>query len=92
MPDDAKSPDVPRAPLGTTEDIQQAWECFRAGGVVPCPVDGAPVALSVDGAAGAYRFVCTRCGIASPWFESGPNGMRVRGQGSAGSGHTAGDE
>jgi hypothetical protein len=89
MPEDAKSPDVPRAPLGTVEDLKEAWDRFRAGAVVYCPVDGAPLALAVDGAAAAYRFVCTRCGIASPWFDSGPNGMHVRSPTAAGSGQGA---
>lgn len=88
MPDDAQSPDAPRAPLGTAEELKGVWDGFRAGNVVPCPVDAAPLALAVDGSAGAYRFVCTRCGIASPWFESGPNGMLLRGHpgGATGSG------
>jgi hypothetical protein len=86
MSDDAKSPtDVPRAPLGTVEDLKDAWDSFRAGAVVYCPSDAAPLALAVDGSAGAYRFVCTRCGVASPWFESGPNGMRLRGSASGSS-------
>jgi hypothetical protein len=92
MPDDAKSPDVPRAQLGTAEDLKEVWDRFRAGDVVYCPSDAAPLALAVDGSAGAYRFVCTQCGLASPWFESGPNGMRVRSHASTGSGQPAPDD
>jgi hypothetical protein len=78
MADAAKPPDVPRAPLGSADDIKAVWDRFRAGAVVECPVDAAPLALAVDGTMGVYRFVCTRCGLASPWFESGPGGLRVR--------------
>jgi hypothetical protein len=80
MPDDAKPPDAPAAPLGTPADLRELWDRFRKGGMVFCPGDGAPMALSVDAAAGVYRLVCTRCGLASPWFESGPHGLRIRGQ------------
>jgi hypothetical protein len=79
MPDAAKPPDAP-PPLGTAEDVTPYWERFRKGGVVPCPADGGPLALSVDGGAGIYRLVCTSCGLASPWFEAGPSGLRIRGQ------------
>lgn len=78
---DAKEPAKPsKAPIGSLEEVQILWDLFRAGGVVSCPVDQAGLALSVDAAANAYRFVCTRCGAASPWFESGPTGIQVRGQ------------
>jgi hypothetical protein len=79
MADAKPPPDGPHAPLGTTDEIRPFWERFRAGGVVHCPRDHGPLALAVDGAAGAYRFVCTPCGLASPWFESGPTGLHVRG-------------
>jgi hypothetical protein len=36
------------------------------------------MALAVDGAAKAYRLVCTRCGLASPWFGTTPNGLVFR--------------
>ncbi len=78
MADAAKPPDVPRAPLGTADDIRPVWDRFRAGAMVMCPADAAPLALAVDGTIGNYRFVCTRCGLASPWFESGVGGLRVR--------------
>jgi hypothetical protein len=79
MADAAKPPDVP-APLGTADDLKEVWERFRKGGMVSCPSDKGPMALSVDAAAGIYRLVCTNCGLASPWFESGPAGIRIRGQ------------
>jgi hypothetical protein len=81
MGDATKPSDRPPPPfptLGTAQDIQVLWEAFRAGQVVPCPADAAPVALSVDGTANVYRFVCTSCGLASPWFESGAGAVHVR--------------
>ena len=72
--------DDPAKPLDDAEVLEGIWERFRAGGSVPCPNDAAPFALSVDASVGVYRFVCTRCGLASPWFEAGPSGMRLRGQ------------
>ena len=78
---DARDPaKASKAPLGSLEEVQLLWDLFRTGGMVSCPVDQAGLALSVDAAAGAYRFVCTLCGSASPWFESGPTGIHVRGQ------------
>ncbi len=68
----------PRTPLGATNELRAAWDRFRTGAVVPCPIDGSHLALSVDASAGAYRFVCTQCGAASPWFESTVNGIRLR--------------
>lgn len=65
-------------PLSGAEDLRSVWDEFRAGGVVACPRDGAPLALAVDASAGAYRFVCTRCGTSSPWFESDARGIRIR--------------
>ena len=79
MPDAAKPPDA-SPPLGTAEELAPYWERFRKGGSVPCPADGGPFALTVDAAAGVYRLVCTSCGLSSPWFESGPGGIRMRGQ------------
>jgi hypothetical protein len=55
------------------------WERFKSGDGAPCPRDGAPLALAVDAAAKSYRLVCTRCGVASPWFEASPNGIVMRG-------------
>lgn len=60
-------------------DLGRAWDDFRAGRGVSCARDGDPVALCVDGSAGAYRFVCVGCGSSSPWFEAGAAGPRVRG-------------
>jgi len=71
---DAATPEGPSGPLSSMEELVAAWMRFRAGDVVPCPNDGASLALSVDASAGAYRFVCTTCGTASSWFESGPTG------------------
>ena len=36
------------------------------------------IALAVDGAAKAYRLVCTQCGLASPWFGTTPSGLVFR--------------
>ncbi len=77
MADAAKPPDAGIAQLGTHEGLAAAWETFRAGDVLYCARDGAPIALAIDAAVGVYRFVCVRCGNASPWFESSPAGMRV---------------
>jgi hypothetical protein len=72
----------PKSPSVDT-DLARSWEIFRRGDVAPCKRDGGPMALSVDGASIAYRFVCVKCGFASPWFEASPTGtMRVRGFGS----------
>ncbi|HEY3817376.1 MAG TPA: hypothetical protein VGL81_09410 [Polyangiaceae bacterium] len=75
---DTKPPDAASLPLSTTAELNDVWARFRGGAMVHCPVDAGPLALAVDGAAGAYRFVCTDCGLASPWFESGPLGTNVR--------------
>ena len=58
------------------EEVAQLWQVFTAGDVAPCPRDGAPVALSVDGSTKSYRLVCTRCGTASLWFETAPAGIQ----------------
>lgn len=67
---------------GTTEsaslshtDVTQLWAKFRAGDTVHCPRDAHGIALAVDGAAKAYRLVCTKCGLASPWFSTSPSGV-----------------
>ena len=73
------SPDSSPAPLGSTDELRTAWNHFRSGNVVLCPIDRAPIALSVDASVGMYRFVCTQCGAASAWFESGPTGVHIRG-------------
>ncbi len=59
-------------------DIAQLWTKFRAGDVVQCPKDTSGMALAVDGAAKAYRLVCTACGLASPWFGTTPSGLVFR--------------
>ena len=53
------------------------WDRYRGGMPAECPNDASPLALSVD-ASSAYRFVCTRCGTSSPWFEAGVNGIQLR--------------
>lgn len=59
-------------------EITQLWAKFRAGEVIRCPRDEAGMALAVDGAAKAYRLVCTKCGLASPWFGTTPTGLVFR--------------
>jgi len=86
---DAEKPPGASHALSGAEEVRSAWEEFRAGEVVACPTDGAPLALAVDASAGAYRFVCTRCGTASAWFESDPRGLRIRASLPV---HEAGDE
>jgi hypothetical protein len=44
---------------------------------VVCPRDSGPLALSID-AGNSYRFVCTRCGTATIWFEVTPAGVQCR--------------
>ena len=65
--------------LSSTEELRAAWMHFRSGNAVLCPIDRAPIALAVDASVGTYRFVCTKCGAASAWFESEPTGVRIRG-------------
>jgi len=80
MADAKPPPEAPEGappPLSAPGDLLSAWEAFRDG-VAPCPVDAGPLALAVDGTTNAYRFVCVRCGVASPWFEAGAGGLRVR--------------
>jgi hypothetical protein len=77
MPDAERPPGGSHAPI-TEAQLGSAWDEFRAGAVVDCPNDGAPLALAVDASAGVYRFVCTRCGTATPWFESTSQGLRLR--------------
>jgi hypothetical protein len=64
--------------LNSVERLGVVWDDFRGGGVVYCEKDRGPLALAVDASANAYRFVCVSCGNASPWFESGPSGLRIR--------------
>jgi hypothetical protein len=79
MADTDRPPDGAPEPLASASVLQAAWERFRAGDAVACPVDGAPLALAVDASAAIYRFVCTHCGTASEWFESGLTGVRMHG-------------
>jgi hypothetical protein len=79
MPDAALPPDGLPTPLSNPDELQAVWDHFRAGDVITCPVDARPLALCVDAAATVYRFVCTHCGAASPWFESGPTSIQLRG-------------
>lgn len=64
--------------LDDPEGIKEAWAGFKNGGVVTCPTTGAQLSLSVDGATGAYRLVCSGCGFPSPWFNAGPGGVTFR--------------
>lgn len=90
MPD-AKPPEPPEgtaAPFSSPEEVATAWQMFRDGQLAPCPVDGAPLALAVDGSANVYRLVCTKCGTASGWFEAGADGVQLRGPRATGPGAT----
>jgi hypothetical protein len=69
------------APLATIDGLRPVWDRFRQGGIAPCPIDAGPMALGVDGSADTYRFVCVRCGHASPWFEAKLARLALRGQG-----------
>ncbi|MCA9587310.1 MAG: hypothetical protein KC657_18410 [Myxococcales bacterium] len=60
------------------EDISQLWAKYRGGEMVRCPRGDGGISLSVDGAAKAYRMVCTQCGLASPWFGTTPTGLVFR--------------
>lgn len=59
-------------------EVSQLWTKFRGGEVILCPRDRSGMALAVDGAAKAYRIVCTQCGLASPWFGTTPSGLVFR--------------
>jgi len=76
---DGPPPDAPHAPLGTVEELSGPWARFREGATALCPADGGPMALSVDGAMGVYRFVCTSCGLGSAWFDASLDEVHVRG-------------
>jgi hypothetical protein len=66
------------SPYLSHAEITQLWAKFRAGEVIRCPRDSHGMALAVDGAAKAYRLVCTKCGLASPWFGTTPTGLVFR--------------
>ncbi len=76
MPD---ATDANPAPLSTLAGLKPVWERFRSGGIAPCPVDGGPMALAVDGSVDIYRFVCVQCGHASPWFEAKLTHLAIKG-------------
>jgi hypothetical protein len=95
MADATPPPDASHAPLGNLDELNDLWTRFRTGAMVLCPADQGPLALAVDASVGIYRFVCTQCGVASPWFESGPDGAHIRGSqpnSSRGGGGGGGDE
>lgn len=71
--------DANDALLSSIAGLQPVWDAFRAGDAAPCPVDGGPMALAVDGLVDAYRFVCVQCGQASPWFEARIAHLTIRG-------------
>ena len=64
--------------LNSAERLGVVWDDFRNGSIVHCEKDAGHLALAVDAGSNAYRFVCVSCGNASPWFESGPSGLRIR--------------
>ena len=68
----------PESPYLSHAEISQLWSKWRAGEVIRCPRDEHGMALAVDGAAKAYRLVCTKCGLASPWFGTTPTGLVFR--------------
>ena len=74
FPPEEESPNVISAVA-----VGRLWDQFREGIQVICPRDSGPLALAVDGAAKAYRLVCTSCGMASPWLASSVAGITVRG-------------
>jgi uncharacterized protein YbaR (Trm112 family) len=74
----SKNPSGLQTPL-VSDELRLAWNHFRSGDMVACPVDRAPLALTVDASAGIYRFVCTECGVVSAWFESGTLDIRLCG-------------
>jgi hypothetical protein len=76
MPD---ATDASPAPLSTLAGLKPVWERFRSGGIAPCPVDGGPMALAVEGSVDIYRFVCVQCGHASPWFEAKLTHLAIKG-------------
>jgi hypothetical protein len=80
MTEMADATDAPCAPLSSVATLKPVWERFRSGSVAICPVDGAPMALGVDGAVDAYRLVCVTCGTSSPWFEAKLTRLSIRGQ------------
>ena len=68
----------PKNSLSSVECLTTAWSEFRAGNRAGCPACSDALALAVDSAGGAYRFVCASCGHASAWFEATQDGVRVR--------------
>ena len=60
------------------DSVEALWSAYRRGDMVGCPLDAQNLALSIDGTTKSYRFVCTQCGIASPWFMSSPDGIVLR--------------
>ncbi len=64
----------PAPPPDPLEGTSSFWLAFRDGGIALCPRDTSPLALSVD-SANSYRFVCVRCGLASPWFDATTAGI-----------------
>lgn len=59
------------------EEASALWRSFQEGGATSCPRDAGTLALSID-AGNAYRFVCTRCGTSTIWFEVTANGVQYR--------------
>ncbi|MDB4942546.1 MAG: hypothetical protein JWP97_2080 [Labilithrix sp.] len=77
MSEKGAPPDSPH-PAMSHADVARLWAKFRSGEVIYCPRDRFGMALAVDGAAKAYRIVCTECGLASPWFGTTPSGLVFR--------------
>lgn len=69
---------APESPYLSHAEVASLWAKFRAGEVIQCPRDAKGMAVAVDGAAKAYRIICTQCGLASPWFGTTPSGLAFR--------------
>jgi hypothetical protein len=70
--------DTQQSPLLSYAETSQLWAKFRAGDTILCAKDAHGIALAVDSASKVYRLICTKCGIASPWFGITPAGLVFR--------------
>ncbi|MCL2779280.1 MAG: hypothetical protein FWD73_14890 [Polyangiaceae bacterium] len=70
--------DTQQSPSLSCAETSQLWAKFRAGDTILCAKDAHGIALAVDSASKVYRFICTKCGLASPWFGTTPAGLVFR--------------